>query len=279
MLPIPAERLSSLVKTLQAYPSEKPWAEFKVGNCDPEMIGEDISAISNAAALHNKPMGFMVWGIKNDNHQIVGTEFVPHECKKGNQNIDLWVSTQLDPQIMFFFHLISIENKSVVVFEIQAANSTQVKFKGIEYIRVETNAKKLNDYPQIEQELREIFSRSSFGIGSSMDGCSGDDVLKVIDYPSYFDLISLNLPSNKKNIISALANDNPVRENMAGGYDITNLGAVLFAKKVSDFQSISRKSVRVIIYDGNGRQKTIKEQIGVKGYAAGFEGLISYINQ
>ena len=38
-----------------------------------------------------------------------------------------------------------------------------------------------------------------------------------------------------------------------GNYNITNLGALLFAKRVADFPSLARKAVRVIKYDGNDR--------------------------
>src|SRR5678815_2294620 len=64
----------------------------------------------------------------------------------------------------------------------------------------------------------------------------------------------------------------------AGHWGITNLGGILFAKRLSDFEQIARKAVRVIVYKGNSRIKTVKEQIGTKGYAAGFQGLVSYVN-
>src|SRR5690606_1832801 len=35
---------------------------------------------------------------------------------------------------------------------------------------------------------------------------------------------------------------------------------------------------RVIIYKGNNKLKTIKEQEGTKGYASGFSGLVKFIN-
>jgi len=35
--------------------------------------------------------------------------------------------------------------------------------------------------------------------------------------------------------------------------------------------------MRIIRYTGIGRIETIKEQVGGKGYAAGFEGLIDYV--
>ena len=64
----------------------------------------------------------------------------------------------------------------------------------------------------------------------------------------------------------------------AGGWDITNLGALLFAKRLADFPTLKRKAVRVIQYRGTGRTETVKEQEGGKGYASGFAGLIGYIN-
>src|SRR4029078_995715 len=39
-----------------------------------------------------------------------------------------------------------------------------------------------------------------------------------------------------------------------------------------------RKSVRVILYRDNSRNETIREQVGTRGYASGFEELISFIN-
>ncbi len=61
-------------------------------------------------------------------------------------------------------------------------------------------------------------------------------------------------------------------------YAITNLGALLFAKELKDFESVERKSVRVIVYKGTNKVETEREQIGAKGYALGFEGLVTWIN-
>jgi predicted HTH transcriptional regulator len=53
---------------------------------------------------------------------------------------------------------------------------------------------------------------------------------------------------------------------------------VLFARKLEEFETLVRKAVRVIQYRGTSRVETIREQVGGKGYATGFEGLVSYIN-
>ena len=50
-----------------------------------------------------------------------------------------------------------------------------------------------------------------------------------------------------------------------------------YSQKLDDFRELGRKAVRVIHYKGRGRVETLREQIGSKGYASGFRGLIDYI--
>lgn len=53
---------------------------------------------------------------------------------------------------------------------------------------------------------------------------------------------------------------------------------MLFSKRLEDFRALRRKAMRVILYRGVSRVETLKEQVGSRGYACGFEGLIGYIN-
>jgi predicted HTH transcriptional regulator len=66
---------------------------------------------------------------------------------------------------------------------------------------------------------------------------------------------------------------------MAGtGWRVTNLGAILHGRKLAEFPSLSRKALRVIRYSGTDRMTATQEQVGGKGYASGFEGLVEYVN-
>jgi ATP-dependent DNA helicase RecG len=57
------------------------------------------------------------------------------------------------------------------------------------------------------------------------------------------------------------------------------MGAVLFAKRLDDFEGLFRKAPRVFIYDGIDKLTESRQfKPGVKGYALGFEGLIDFIN-
>jgi len=85
------------------------------------------------------------------------------------------------------------------------------------------------------------------------------------------------LPNGQAVILNALAQDELIYPCTAGEWNITNLGVILFAKKLDDFPRLRRKVVRVALYKGQGRLKTLREQTGGKGYAGGFEGLIDFI--
>ena len=63
-----------------------------------------------------------------------------------------------------------------------------------------------------------------------------------------------------------------------GLYGITNLGAVLFAKRLDEFPTVWRKVPRVIIFEGVGKLSTKLDRPETKGYAVGFAGLIDLIN-
>ena len=56
------ENLDKLVRQLCAYPDETPWLEFKHNNYDPEMIGQDISALANSATLDEKAV-LILYGV------------------------------------------------------------------------------------------------------------------------------------------------------------------------------------------------------------------------
>jgi hypothetical protein len=72
----------ALVDELRALPAETPWVEFKGNNTDPDMIGKRCSALSNAARIEGKDCAYMLWGIADDSHAVIGTEFNP-EAHKG----------------------------------------------------------------------------------------------------------------------------------------------------------------------------------------------------
>ena len=274
----PADYLASLVRELRTLPRETEWVEFKVNEAEPQAIGEYISALANAAALAGKAFAYLVWGVRDDDHAVVGTAFEPGAARGGNEELESWLLRLMEPKIDFRFFTVAIDGARIVLLEVARAARHPVRFSGQEYIRVGTYKKKLKDFPEKERALWRIFDQTPFEDVIAIERTSAEDVLRLLDYPAYFDLLERPLPADREGILAALADDRLIRRNDAGGWDVTNLGAVLFAKQLDAFHTLRRKAVRVIQYRGAGRTETLKEQVGAKGYACGFEGIVGYIN-
>ncbi|MCT7465680.1 ATP-binding protein [Aliarcobacter cryaerophilus] len=272
------EYLKSLVKEIIKLPNETEWIEFKHNNDEPQMIGEYISAIANSTALNGKINGYMIWGVDDKTHELLGTTFRPSLAKKGNQELENWLLGNLEPKIDFRFYEIEINDKNIVLLEIDPAYRHPVKFNGIEYIRVGSYKRNLKDLSEKERELWRVFDKVPFEKQIAVDNINSQEVLNYLEYTKYFELLKLPLPENKNAILEALISENIVNKLDNSNYAITNLGAILFAKNLSNFQNLKRKAIRVIQYKDNTKFHTIKEQTGNLGYAVGFEGLVKYIN-
>jgi len=271
------EYLIGLFHELRKQPSETEWIEFKRNNDDPEQIGEYLSALANSAALLGKVNAYMLWGVADDGHDVVGTEFSLSSTKVGNEELENWLLRLLNPKINFRFYELTIDDCPVVLLEIGAAFRHPVQFKNQEFVRVGSYKKKPKDHPEKERELWRVFDQTPFESQIAAENIPAEDVLRLLDYPSYFDLLNIPLPETRDAILSAFQADEMIGRSAGGKWDVTNLGALLFAKKLSDFRGLRRKAVRVIVYRGDNRVETIREQEGAKGYACGFEGLIGFV--
>ena len=278
-MPFEPNTIADIVQEARSLSGESPWIEFKLNDATTQdEIGEYISALSNTAALFNKNHALMIWGINDATHTIEGTTFDPEKFKKGNQSLALWVSTLLNPQIQFYFHKAEIEGKSIVLLEIVAAYAVPVKFKNVEYVRIDSNKKKLKDFPDTERELWRLLLRKPFETLIAAENVSGETVLRMLNWQAYYKMLD-EPPPIEPYILERLLAEQMIVKNETGQYNITNLGAILFARRLSDFPFLERKAIRVILYKGKDRvAATRKEQVGSKGYASGFEGLIDYIN-
>lgn len=265
-----SEDLSSLLQELRKQPRETEWLEFKHNNATPDDLGEYISALSNSAALMGKVSAYLVWGVDDGSHEILGTTFDPVQSKIGNEELENWLLRSLSPKINFRFYPFSVEDNPVVLLEIGAAFRHPLQFKGTEYLRVGSYKKKLKDFPEKERELWRVFDHTPFEKEIAAENVTADDVFKLLNYPAYFDLLSHPLPEGREGILETLEADEMISSTDAGKWNISNLGAVLFAKKLSDFRTLKRKAVRVIQYAGDSRVKTLREQEGTKGYAKRF---------
>lgn len=103
------------------------------------------------------------------------------------------------------------------------------------------------------------------------------EVMTLLDYASIYRLLKKPVPSNADEILYWLEQEKMVNSVDENGYYISNFGALAAAQNLSEFDNLSRKSIRVIKYEGKNKAGGSKEYPGNKGYAIGFEGLIQFI--
>ncbi len=143
------KKLMKLVDELRALPKENEWVEFKSGNAvTNERLGQYISAISNAACIHNKPFGYLVFGINDRTHAVESTKFRFQNRKEGNAELELWIRRLLTPSIKFEFYPCSYKEHYLEIFKIPAAVGEPTHFKNIAYIRFGSSLTDLRKYPQ-----------------------------------------------------------------------------------------------------------------------------------
>jgi len=271
------EYLVGLLHELCQLPKETEWVEFKSNNANPEDIGECISALSNAAALMGKANAYVIWGVADETHELVGTTFRPTQTKKGNEELESWLARLLCPRLDFRLVEFEVEGRLISLVEIPRAGNRPVQFRGEEYIRVGSYNKKLKDYPEKERELWRIFTVTPVEQQVASERVSSSEVLKLLDCAAYFRLLDVPYPETRDGILERLAQDHMIERRQDGEWDILNLGAILFAVDLTQFQRVARKAVRVIEYKGEGRIRTKREYPGHKGYATGFEALIEFL--
>lgn len=133
--------------------------------------------------------------------------------------------------------------------------------------------------PMTPDQLKKIMAEGEpdWALKPAMTECDGEKVVQVLDTQSYFDLLHLPYPATREAVLERFASERLIDRN-GGAWTITNLGAILFAKKLESFDRQARKAPRVIVYEGTNKLKTKLDKPGTKGYAVGFQGLVEFIN-
>lgn len=269
--------IKNLIRELISLPSETEWVEFKHNNDDPQMIGEYISALGNSATLLGRPKAYMLWGIDDETHKIVGTSFNYKKAKKGSEELEAWLSRMLSPRSNFKFYEVEIEGMNLTLLEVPFAEKQPIKFRGEEYIRIGSNKKNLKEYPEKERDLWRAFDSTPYELRNAKEDVSLDDVIMLLNSTGYYEKMGFALPENKNKIADDFINEKFIRKNDAGTYEITNLGALLISKDLSSFEELSHKSVRVIWYKDNNRLDTIREKVFSGGYAIAYNEIVEYV--
>ena len=142
------DELIELIDELRTLPKETEWIEFKTGAATTnQRLGQYISAISNVACINHQLFGYLIFGIDDPTHKVVGTSFRFKNKKEGNEELELWIRRLLNPSIKFQHFVCQYNNLHVEIFKIPAARAEPTSFEKIPRIRIGTNMTDLRNYP------------------------------------------------------------------------------------------------------------------------------------
>jgi ATP-dependent DNA helicase RecG len=248
-----------------SLPSETEHVEFK----EAKNQYDNTKLLKYCVALANEGGGRLILGVTDERpRQVVGTQaFLNVEQIKAR----LLETLQMRVEVETVAH----PQGRVLVFHVPSRPiGTPLHLDGQYLMRAGEQL-----VPMTADKLRRIFDegKADFLSQTASAGLSADAVVRLLDTQGYFDLVKMPYPAERRAVLERFKDERLIRSR-EGLYDITNLGALLFAKNLDDFDGLARKAPRVIVYSGKGKLSTRSDQFVSKGYAVGFETLISYVN-
>lgn len=265
--------LTALEQSLVPVPVERNELDWKEALSEKtDRLAQHLSAFSNVDGG-----GFLVFGISNDGRSAPLSkeemDLIIHRLGNIARN-------GVEPPVELDHTVAEHRGAPVLIIKVPEHSSrpVHIRGKGVDhsYTRSAGQTVKMS-----RQEIARAIQTSAgdrFEERPALFEQSDTTVMDLLDHDSYFRLQEIRQPESRRAILEALAQDHIVVEG-SNGWNITNLGALLFARDIARFESLKRKMVRLVVYNGTKRSRTeSKEIIGTRGFACGFAGLVKYVH-
>lgn len=221
-------------------------------------------------ALANEGGGHLVLGVSDKRpRQVVGTQAFQN---RGDITARILEALRLRVDVQELMH----PDGRVLVFSIPPRPAaTPLHHEGAYLMRAGEEL-----VPMSPDQLKRIFAEGGpdwFG-HPARTGASAEDVVALLDTQSFFDLMKLPYPTSRDGVLERLSQERLI-ERKADGWHITNLAAILLAKRLDAFSpELARKAPRVVIYEGVNKLATRYDEPEHQGYAVGFEKLVDFVH-
>lgn len=266
------ERAIKLLKeSLEPVPSELNEIDWKSGLSDKsDRLAQHISAFANHLCG-----GVLVYGVNDDGSLFSLRKDKIDEIVKKLGNI---AHNNLSNHIQIEHAVQSYKGENLLFIFIPEEQSKPVHFRGKDiyasYYRSGGQTLKMS-----AKQVQTLIAKSmgiSFEEGAALDNLNKGQVLSLLDYQALYRILDKNVPKSSDTILDKFIEMDYCYERN-GSWIITNLGAILFARNLSDFPTLSGREVVVRRYTGQNNRQLQYEQPCRSGYAVGFEELIDYI--
>lgn len=189
--------LESLVLRLIASETEEPCIEFKGSKNDSEMIGKDISALSNSTIIYDEPVAFMIWGVSDVRHDVIGTTFNPTKQKVGNEDLINWLHQNVTNNVEYAFEETAVLEKRVVVLTINKPVRSPVRFKNVAYARDGSHTKPLDKLPLLEKRFWENMNKSDYELSTIRSDLVPAEVTSLLDMECIVSRLGLQIGNSR----------------------------------------------------------------------------------
>ena len=218
-------------------------------------------------ALANEGGGHFVLGITDTPHRVVGTKAFPHHAK-AEQEVFQRTGISITADV------IQHPDGRVLAFTVPGRPpGAAYRFEGRYLQRVGAATVDMPD-----DQLRRIFTENqpNWLDQPARAGLDPESALALLDAGSFFTHGKLPQPAEDAEILEQLA-QRGFLERQNGGYALQRLGALLFARRLSDFPDLQFRAIRIIVYLGKNKLETRRDWTCDQGYAASFSRIVEYV--
>ena len=249
----------------RSTPKETQRLEFKEGKNQ----YDTHKLCAYCVAIANEGGGQLILGIADQlPRPVVGTSAFP-DLNDIAEKLFAWLGFRVDVNAVLH------ADGRVVVFHIPSRpRGTAYHHQGKYLMRSGEET-----VPMSEDQLRKIFAEGQpdWLEEPSRSQIAAQDVIQLLDTQTYFELRKLPYPTDRGGVLDRLCQDRLIDRSLDGSFAIRRIGTLLLAKRLEDFPDVARKAARVVVYHGGSKIHTKLDQIGGKGYAVGFQGLVQYV--
>ena len=272
------ETMVELILSLSQLPEETEWVEFKVNAADAETIARDISALANSAAYCGRECAYKIWGVEDRTHNLVGTSFHPlNATAKGGQLLPIWLKQVLSANVTYEFSETHHEGKRFVILTVWAAVRQPVTYLGVAYVREGSSTTRLESGSAREAELWRRLQTRDFESLAAQQDVRAEELRDYLDIDLYYDALGAPHPASEDRVLADLTEQELIVPQDNGRYSITNLGALLIARRLTAFKGLGRRQLRVIRFDGKARTNILEDRFFDAGYARALPDAEAYI--
>lgn len=260
-----------LENSLYPVASELNELDWKSGlSCKTERLAQHLCAFSNL-----KGGGLLVFGVNDDASLFSVTKQESDEIIKKLGNI---AKNNLSTSIAIEHWTTEYKGHSLLFIRIpeQIDKPTHLRGKEIwdSYARSAGQTVKMS-----RSQIKSMIADSQglhFEKRIVKENVTTETLLKLLNYQKYFEMADKDQPKDI-HVIAKRLEEFGLCQRTEDGWNITNMGAILFANNMADFEGLERYSIIVRKYAGANNRELLSEQIGAFGYVVGFEGLVDYI--